>query len=270
MKRCLLPFAIFFAGWQSLCAQAYEGKIEYQKIVHLAAITEEPYQSNVVEEAIKDYMAKNGFKSYGSNGFILFKGVKLANSDTASSDLYFKIDHKSRNEKDVTVIGLLPTKANENPISKSPSEDSKVEEAKSLLDHLRPFIDAYYLNLQVSEQENVVKKLHKKHDNLADDQANLEKRIRKLQTELDQNKIDQQKQSNLMQQDVNQDQVALQKEHKKMDHLLNDQGDLEKKLRKSQSELEQNKKDQDNLKEELGKQQQVLDSLKGKQKPAGS
>jgi hypothetical protein len=270
MKRIILFLGILLASRLSMQAQAYEGKIEYQKTQQPVAISEVPFQQDVVEDAIKDYMAKKGYKGSSSNGFTLFKGAKLGNNDSVMTDLYFKIEHKSRKEKEMTVISLITIKANESLITRSATDDSGLEKAKSFLDQMKPFIEARELSLQATDQENAVRKLQKKQDNLVNDEGDLEKKIRKLESELDQNKIDQQKQANLIQQNVNQDAAALQKAHKKMDHLLDDQADLQKKLRKSQAELEQNKKDQENLKEELSKEQQLLDGIKAKQKPLGA
>jgi hypothetical protein len=265
MKRVLLFLTILLASRLSMHAQAYEGKIEFQKTQQSVAISEVPFQQDVVEDAIKDYMAKKGYKGSSTNGFTLFKGAKLSSNDSVMTDLYFKIEHKSRKEKEVTVISLIPAKANESLVTRSVADDTQLEEAKLFLDQMKPVIEAHELTIQVTEEENTIRKLQKKQDNLVSDESDLEKRIRKLESELDQNKIDQQKQANLIQKNVNQDAAALQKANKKMDHLLDDQGDMQKKLRKSQAELEQNKKDQESLKEDLTKEQQLLDGIKAKQ-----
>jgi len=266
MKKTLLCFNLLFICIHLLHAQAYEGKIEYQKTQQPVAISEVPYQQDVVEDAIKDYMSKKGVKGSSSGGFTLYKAVKLGSKDTVTSDLYFKIERKSRKEKEATVVNLLPARANEQVTSRTSADSSNIEQAKSFLDHILPYIDAFQLNLQVIDQENTVRKVNKKQNNLADDQTDFEKKIRKLNTELDQNKIDQQKQANLIEENVNQDAAALQKAHKKMSHLLDDQADLQKKLRKTQADLDQNKKDQESSKEEVLKEQQALDALKAKQK----
>jgi len=270
MKNFLMFFAVLFVSSQIVQAQTYEGKIEYQKTQQPVAICEVPYQESVVEDAIKEYMSNKGYKGSGSNGFTLYKGAKLDKNDSVLSDLYFKIERKSRKERESTVISLLPAKANEVIASRSPADKSEIEQAKAFLDQITPYIDSYQLNLQVADQDNSVRKLHKKQDNLVDDQTSLEKKLRKLSTDLDQNKIDQQKEANLIQQYANQDAAGLQKANKKLSHLLDDQADLQKKIRKTQAELDQNKTDQANLKEELLKQQQLLDTMKAKQKTTGA
>jgi hypothetical protein len=214
MKKFLLLLIVMVAFKLTTRAQAYEGKIDYQKTQQSAAIIELPYNQDVVEDAIKDYMAKRGTKGSSSKGFNVFKGVKLDTGDTDPSDLYFKIERKSRKEKDVTVVTLIPTKANEDILSRSQTNDTRIDVGKAFLNNLVPSVDAHNLDVQVGGQQEVVKKAQKKYD-----------------------------------------------------RMLDDQHDLEKKIKKYQDDLEENKRDQEKQQQEVQKQQQVLDALKAKQKP---
>jgi DNA repair exonuclease SbcCD ATPase subunit len=268
MRRALILLMVCIVLRPVLHAQSYEGKIDYQKTQQAAAIMELPYAEDIVQDAVKEYMAKKGYRGTGSSGFTLYRAAKMDNTDSSSSDLYFKFEHKSRKEKDVTIITLLPTRVNEAILNRSPNDNARLEEAKSFLNSLTPVIDAHNLSVQTQEQEEAVRKAKKKYQGLADDQADLEKHIRKLQADLDQNKLDQQKQANEIQANVNQDQATVQKAHKKMDHLLNEQGDFQKKLRKNQAELDQNKKDQEKQDIEVRKQEEQLDALKAKKSSA--
>src|ERR1700712_4997453 len=104
MKRIFLLLTVSLALRSAISAQAYAGKLEYQKTQQPVAIIELPYNQDVVEDGIKDYMAKRGLKGASSKGFNVFRGTKLDSADADASDLYFKIDRKSRKEKDVAVI----------------------------------------------------------------------------------------------------------------------------------------------------------------------
>jgi hypothetical protein len=270
MKRVLYIFILVVACKINLPAQAFEGKIEYQKTMQPVAVIEWQYSERIVEDAIKDYLGKRGSKETSSNGFHVFKAAKLDSSDTDPSDLYFKIERKSRKEKDITVVSLLATKTNEAIPVPSTDGSSRIEAEKSFLNNIAPSIEAHDLEVSINDQENAVKKARKKYDNLLNEQNDLDKRIRKLQGELDQNKTEQQKEANLIQDNSEQDIGTKEKLHKKMGHLLNEQGDLQKKLRKSQGDLDQNGKDQVKQNEELQQQQKLLEDLKTKQKAAGS
>jgi hypothetical protein len=213
MKKFLLLSIVMVGFKLATHAQAYEGKIDYQKTQQSVAIIELPYNQDVVEDAIKDYMAKKASKGSSSKGFNLFRMVKLDTGDTDPSDLYFKIERKSRKEKDVTIVTLVPTKANEDILSRSQTNDTRIESAKAFLNGLIPAVDAHNVDVQVASQQDLVKK-----------------------------------------------------EQKKYDRMLDDQHDIEKKIKKYQDDLEENKKDQAKQQQEVQKQQQILDALKAKQK----
>jgi hypothetical protein len=79
MKKSLLIIIALVAFRLSTFsqAQAYEGKLDYQKTLQQVAIIEVPYKDGIVEDAIKDYLAKKGLKSSTSKGFVVFRGAKL-------------------------------------------------------------------------------------------------------------------------------------------------------------------------------------------------
>jgi len=266
MCRVLLLCVAFFVFQTFVHAQAIERKIEFQKTYQPAAVVEVPYPQDVVEDAIKEYLAKKGYKTSGYKGFSVCRAIKLDSADTELSDAYFKVEHKDRSQKDVTLVTLLPTKPNEDILVAATNGNPKIEQAKLLLNKLTPYIETHGIDVQMKDQQEVVKKAQKKMDGLMNDQTDLEKRIRNLQSDLDQNKKDQTKQSNVIQSLLASDDDGHKKANKKMNKLMDEQGDLEKKIRKSQTDLEGNKKDQQNQQQELAKQKQVLDAIIAKQK----
>lgn len=266
MKKNLLLLVLLIAFRLTTFSQpqAYEGKLEYQKTLQQVAIIEVPYKDGIVEDAIKDYMVKKGFKSSSSKGFDVFRSAKLDDADADPSDLYFKIERK-RKDKDFTVISLLATKANQDILTR-PAADStgQIYKAKSFLNGLVPYIDAHNTDVQVSAQQDVLKKAQKKLNGLVNDQSDIEKKIRKLQADQDQNKTDIIKHTQDIQNTVTADADVKNKMQKKMNKLLDQQDDLRKKLRKAQADLDENKMDQENQQKEVDKQQQVLDAIKAK------
>ena len=174
--------------------QATAGTAEFQKTQQPAAIIELPYAENVVEKAIADYMSRKGSKASDSKGFKTFRGYKLRDSQDYTSDLYFKIDRKSRKEKDLTVVSVIVGKNGEDVKTRLAPDNTGIDGAKDLLNDMVASIDAYNLELQITDQDDVVKKAQKKFDGLADDQKDYEKKIKNLQDKLEQNKKDQDKQ----------------------------------------------------------------------------
>ena len=266
MKKSLLLFIVLFAfKITTYCqAQSYEGKLEYQKTLQQVAMIELPYKTDVVEDAIKEYLAKKGLKSSSSKGFDVFRGAKLDDADADPSDLYFKIERKKK-DKEYTVISLLPTKANQDILGR-PATDStgQIDKAKSFLNNLVPYIDAHNTDVQVGNQQEVLKKAQKKLNGLVSDQTDIEKKIRKLQADQDQNKTDIIKNTQEIQNTVSSDADVKNKTQRKMNKLLDQQDELRKKLRKAQADLDENKIDQENQQKEVDKQQQVLDAIRAK------
>lgn len=266
MKKSLPLFIVLLAFKFTTFsqAQAYEGRLDYQKTFQQVALIDVPYKTDVAEDAIKDYMVKKGFKSSNSKGFNIFRGIKLDDADADPSDLYFKIDKKKK-DKDYSVITLLVTKANQDILAR-PATDStgQTDKAKSFLNNLVPYIDAHNTDVQVNDQQEVLKKAQKKLNSLINDQSDIEKKIRKLQADQDQNKSDIIKMTQDIQNTVTADADVKNKMQKRMNKLLDQQDDLRKKLRKAQSDLDENKIDQESQQKEVDKQQQALDAIKAK------
>ncbi len=174
--------------------QAFEATTDFQRTTQPAAIIELPYTENVVEKAIADYMSRKGMKGSDTKGFTVFRSYKLRESQDFMSDLYFKIERKSRKEKDITVVSLVVGKTGEDVKARVAPDNSSLDGAKDLLNDMVASIDAYNLEVQIKDQEDVLKKAQKKFDGLVDDQKDYEKRIKSLQDKLEDNKKDQQKQ----------------------------------------------------------------------------
>jgi hypothetical protein len=245
-------------------AQAYEAKLEYQKTMQQVAMIELPYKTDVVEDAIKDYMVKKGIKNSSSKGFDVFRGAKLDDADADASDLYFKIDRKKK-DKDYTVISLLATKANQDILAR-PAMDStgQTDKAKSFLNNLVPYIDAHNIDVQVSAQQDVLKKTQKKLNGFISDSTDLEKKIRNLLADQAQNKSDILKQTSEIQATVSANDDVKNKAQKRMNKLLDEQDNIAKKIRKAQADLDETKNNLTNQYREMDKQQQVLDAIKAK------
>src|SRR5882757_5299445 len=117
----LFPATLLFA--ELLNAQSYRATYTFQKNAYGAAAIQVPYEEDVVTEAVKDYMTGKGYKDAHYKDFIIFRSVPLDNSSSVYSDAYFNISRKSRSEKDITTIMLIPVKK-EATLSPATEEDS--------------------------------------------------------------------------------------------------------------------------------------------------
>jgi hypothetical protein len=246
--------------------QSYEGTIDYQKTRQAVVMVQLPYSGEHVEDALKEYMAKRGSRSSGMKGFTVFRSVQLNDSDSSLSDLYFKAGSKNRQEKDITVLTLLPVKKNQDILTRMPGDSTLIASARAFLDSLAPAVHIYSMNVQANDQESVLKKAQKKQDGLINDEADLEKRIRKLEADLDDNKKQQAKQAADLQANINAEDDTKSKNQRRIRRLMDDEGDLQKKLRRAKSDLDQNKMDQRQQQAEMDKQQQILDGIKARQR----
>ncbi|MDF2193137.1 hypothetical protein [Paraflavitalea sp. CAU 1676] len=174
---------------------ATESKVEHTKGDKIAAVIELPYPVEEVEAAIEEHFSKKGGKSDKSKGYQIYRNMKISDEEVELNDLHFKVERKSRKEKDITLVYLLVGRPSENVGARSSVDRHKINEAKAFLNQLTPSVEARHLDVQIVGQEEVMKKTTKRNLQLIDEQKELEEKIKALQLKLDQNKIEQQKQS---------------------------------------------------------------------------
>jgi hypothetical protein len=193
MKK-ILPLLIFaFFAILANAQDIVEGKVDYQKKEQPALIMELPYPPGVVEDAIKDYLNRRGTKGNSSKGYQLFKSAGLDSLGVESRDLYFKVERKSRKEKEASIVYLFVTNPNENPATRE-SSVVDLSGAKSFLQRMVPAVEAHNLEVEISSQEGEVKKAEKKYNKLVDDADDMQKRLKKLQENIEENKKEQERQ----------------------------------------------------------------------------
>jgi hypothetical protein len=175
-------------------AQAVAGRVDYQKSSQPATIIELPYNPALVSAALKDHFAKKNVKETPAKGFSVYRGVQLTAADPTPSDMYFKIDPKSRREDNMSVVYVVVTKPGENPATRSSDDNYGMEQAKSFLNEIGPAIDAYNLSKNIQGQDDAIKKAEKKLSSLVDDGRELEKRKRNLEEKIQENMRDQENQ----------------------------------------------------------------------------
>jgi hypothetical protein len=188
MKKWSVLLLVNFIMLASL-AQSYEGMVEFQKNDERAVIMQSPYEPSLVEAAIIDRMEKLGYKKRESHGFVFYKETVMNEVSTEAADYIFKVERKSRKDKDESIVYLLVYRKDENVIARN---DALVNSnARMFMNRLSPDIDSYVLEQQIKDQEDAVSKAEKKLRNLQDDQGSLEKKLRKVQEDIKGNEQDQ-------------------------------------------------------------------------------
>ncbi len=195
-QRLFLLLIIVTAGMMSSKAQsATESKIELDKGPKTAAVIAIPYPEEVVEDAVKRYMSKKGHRSDKSKGFILFRGAKINDRDVEVVDLYFKVERKSRKDKDESWVYLIVGRPGENVGLRTAEDKHQLENGKELLNSMVEMVKASGLEASIAEQEEVVRKEEKRLKNLEEDERDLENRIKNLQEKIQESKQQQKKQA---------------------------------------------------------------------------
>jgi hypothetical protein len=188
MKKIALSFYLLIICGFAF-SQAREGVVEHQKSQQPAALIELPYNQNIVNDAMNDYLSKKG-KSKGNDlkGFITFRNTGLLQNDSANADLYFKVERKSRQEKETSVIYLLLTTPKEGAQANVHYMD--MEQAKSYLNDLAPAIESYNLELLIKDQNEKLLKAESKYKDLSEENTDLEKKRTGIDKKIAENKSD--------------------------------------------------------------------------------
>jgi len=262
MRKYLLIPIISYLFLSTLSAQSYKSSLVFQKNTYPVAAIQVPYEEGVVSDAVKEYMTGRGFKEARYKDFMVFRSVPLDNGNALLSDAYFNIVRKSRSEKDMTVISLLPVKQ-EATLSPATAEDSaSIRLAVIYLDSMRYNILSYSLKQQILAQQKTVDKTKAKIVSLKNDSGDIAKKIRNYETELQENKTNQDKLTREINAIASGDQASLSKAHHKMDRLLDNQTDYEKKIRNYKAELEDNSKQREFQQNLFDNENQALNGLK--------
>lgn len=194
MKTRLLIISIFSLLVLAGQSQAIYTQADYNKTKKPALLSELPFSDNTVKDAILDHMKTKGYKQDKNKDYVVFKGVSLAELGPGQYDLYFKINEKSRKERDKSIVTMFISKGYEN-FAGADTEPDLINNGKTFLDSLINTAAAYDLELQIKSQDESVKKAERRLQDMMNDKSELEKKITRLQDELAQNaknQIDQQ------------------------------------------------------------------------------
>jgi hypothetical protein len=180
MKNFFLAIATILLATATQ-AQVQNVTAEYQKMMQPALQIDIPYPEKTVMNALIEKLEKLGYKGKENKGYYTFKGVKLPELGTDAYDLYFKTERKSRREKDATLLTMMISTGYEKFLG---STDAAMEKAKAFLNNQIPQSEAYDLESQITEQDDVQKRADKKLKDLEEDNISLVKKKEKLEQEI--------------------------------------------------------------------------------------
>lgn len=141
------------------------------------------FTGKTVENAIEAKLSKMGYKGKESRGYTVYRSVNMAEMGNQPYDLYFKVERKSRKDKDESVVNMLISPGNEVFVNES-SDSMTIGRGKRFLNNLLPDIQAFELQQQVNDQQEVVVKAEKKYKSLQEDADDLQKKKKKLEDQI--------------------------------------------------------------------------------------
>lgn len=172
--------------------QAHEGAVEYQKSQQSAAVIEVPYSPEIVKAAMNDYLSKKGkAKGNDTKGFTSYRNTEVTDLDSINGDLNFKVERKSRKDRNISVISLLITPPSTDSSTLNKTQYFDMEEAKTYLNELVPAIEAYNLELQIKDQNKGVISAENKYKSLANEGVELERKKLAIEKKIESNKQEQ-------------------------------------------------------------------------------
>lgn len=189
MKRIYLVIAAIFVTGFAISQSRYT-IVQFNKKDVPGVIGEIPFVESTVKEAIDKNFEKTGYKGKKVKDFVVYSGVVLKELDNQPHDIYVMVDRKSRSEKETSLVTFLIGMGFDDFASDTANIDL-INSTKAYINSLREVAAAYDLELQISAQEELVKKNEKKVENLKDDANSLQKKKKKLDDEIAQNIIDQ-------------------------------------------------------------------------------
>lgn len=175
-------------------AQATEGMVTYQKKQQSAAVIMLPYSTDVVSTVMNDYLLKKGSSGTDIRGFKTYRNTQMVAGDSTNADLYFKIERPNRRAKDQSTVSLMVGMPNEDIANRNPGAQFGMEQAKTFLNSLVPVMEAYSLEQQIKNLNEVVIKEEKRSQSLIDDGQDLVKKKYEIEEKIESNKQNQQKQ----------------------------------------------------------------------------
>lgn len=201
MKKIIVSILLLSVFSLSVQSQSYFSDIEYDKTTHQGIALQLPYSTSISEGSILTKLSEIGYtpetkgalfwKKNKINGFYVFKDVVLPKQSNAA-DLYFKVERKSRRDKNNSVMYLLLSK---NDVFLGNGYDTALFRAgKKFLNSFVSETEAYKLNLDIEAQEEKLKDAEKKLNSLYEDEKDLRKKIADLEKDIINKQKDQENQ----------------------------------------------------------------------------
>ncbi|RYY62259.1 MAG: hypothetical protein EOO05_03480 [Chitinophagaceae bacterium] len=197
MTRLIVLTALTGFTTLAATAQSTVSPIEIDKKMQQGLRLDLPNNTDMAEGTLLQKLKETGYtpettgtmfwKKKKQDGFYVFNGVQLPDLNNQKLDLYFKIDRKTKKDKDSSTMSMLVSKGYDNFVT--PESDSATFSAASrFLDGFLANTASYSLQQDIMNQEKLVASAEKKMQKLQDDDESLRKKIDQLNKDLVENR----------------------------------------------------------------------------------
>jgi hypothetical protein len=167
--------------------------VEYQKTRQPATIMEFKYPESDLEQAIEQYLEKQGGKVKKQKGFNYVKGVRIHEREDRFYDMYFKVEGSGKGDNASSKLYIILAEPGENILLREDNSTAAKATAASVgavsfYGGLGAEVGAYEYERRVKEQEEEIAQAEKR-------MSELQKKKDKLVKEMDINSQDISRQS---------------------------------------------------------------------------
>jgi hypothetical protein len=194
MKKISSLLILIIVCIQCAFAQSASTTVKFNKLNTPALMLLVPYTEAIAEGAIIQKLKEIGYtpetsgallwKKNTVDGYYQFKSVVLRDMEGKVVDLYFKVDQKSRKEKNQSYIYLLIS-TGENSFVSSESEPKAFTAGNKFLDSFIEYSATYKMDVDIQNQEETVRTAEKKYNKLKEEEKDLEEKLRSNRTQQD-------------------------------------------------------------------------------------
>lgn len=176
----LLVISLFIAT--NLLAQAYEGKVDFDKKKQDAFLCDYSASVEAVDLAVVKYFQQLGYKPIEEKGIFnkdkgykTFKDAYVKELNDEKYDYLIKVDARAKKSTEGATLTFLVMKGLLN--QKNDMKEDEIKKVKRFLSSLEGSVQREYLELQIKAQEDQVAKSQKKLSTLKSEQIDLEKKL---------------------------------------------------------------------------------------------
>ena len=190
MKKIFFPAFAFLLLTITSSGQSYTGETKINKLQKMAVINELPYNADVTEDAVKKKMSQLGYSSKKDNGYLAYKNVTLPELGTATYNLYFKTERKSKKDQETSLVYMLISDQYDAFLTES-RDAEVISNGKRFLNTFNTPAQDVSIENDIKAQEDNLKKAEKKYNNAVDDGKSLDDKRRKIEKDIEDNKKEQ-------------------------------------------------------------------------------